>query len=634
MRSRISAEVIGVVAALVLSSHASAQFTQQGQKLTGNDTVGQSTYGFSVALSADGNTAITGGPDDNSQIGAAWVYTRINGVWTQQGQKLTGNDAIGPAIDQGISVAISNDGNTAIVGGPNDNHGVGAAWIYTRSNGVWSQQGSKLVGTGAGGLTPAQGYSVAISGDGNTAMVGGLGDSNGRGAAWVYTLSNGVWSQQGSKLVGNDAVGRAQQGFSVALSTDGNTAVVGADDIIMFGQGAGAAFVYARSDNVWTQQGSKLVGSGAVGASQQGRVALSGDGNTLIVGGRGDNGGIGAAWVYTRTNGVWTQQGSKLVGTGAVGSASQGSGVALTTNGKIAMVGGPGDDTAAGAVWVFTQSNGVWTQQGNKLVGTSAVGSANQGSNQGYGVSLSGNGSTAIVGGAEDNSEVGAAWVFVQPHFNKPGTHDFNGDGMSDIAWRDTTADTTSGLLTIWEMNGTQVLNPATTPVSSVPYPQWTIIGLGDFNGDGYADILWRDNSNTLAIWEMMGTQILNPNATGVGQVAGWSVIGVGDFNGGDFNGDGMSDMLWTDGSGTYAIWEMNGTTILNPSATGVAVVAGWSVLRVGDFNGDGMSDMLWTDGNGSYAIWEMNGTTVLNPSATGVAYVPTNWAVQLPLGQ
>ena len=46
------------------------------------------------------------------------------------------------------------------------------------------------------------------------------------------------------------------------------------------------------------------------------------------------------------------------------------------------------------------------------------------------------------------------------------------------------------------------------------------------------------------------------------------------------------------------------------------------------------MSDLLWTDGNGNYAIWEMNGTTILNPSATGVAYVPTNWAVQLPLGQ
>ena len=57
-------------------------------------------------------------------------------------------------------------------------------------------------------------------------------------------------------------------------------------------------------------------------------------------------------------------------------------------------------------------------------------------------------------------------------------------------------------------------------------------------------------------------------------------------------------------------------------------------MVGTGDYNGDGMSDLLWTDGNGNYAMWEMNGTTVLNPGATYLANVPTNWAVQLPLGQ
>jgi hypothetical protein len=83
----------------------------------------------------------------------------------------------------------------------------------------------------------------------------------------------------------------------------------------------------------FTQQGPKLVGTGAVRAASQGVVALSADGNTAIVGGPGDNPdssghGVGAAWVYTRSNGVWTQQGSKLVGTGAVGGAEQGYSVA------------------------------------------------------------------------------------------------------------------------------------------------------------------------------------------------------------------------------------------------------------------------------------------------------------------
>ena len=75
---------------------------------------------------------------------------------------------------------------------------------------------------------------------------------------------------------------------------------------------------------------AELVGTGAVGSGEQGQsVALSGDGNTAIVGGPGDNSG-GAAWVFTRSNGVWTQQGSKLVGVGWAGDAEQGISVALS----------------------------------------------------------------------------------------------------------------------------------------------------------------------------------------------------------------------------------------------------------------------------------------------------------------
>jgi flagellar basal body rod protein FlgF len=140
---------------------------------------------------------------------------------------LVGSGFSGPA-SQGYSVGLSADGNTAIVGGPNDNVDTGAAWVFTRSNGVWTQQGSKLVGTGTIYLnTTYQGISVALSPDGNTAIVGGEGDNSFTGAAWVYTRSGGIWTQQGSKLVGSGAVGDASQGASVALSSDGNTAIVG-----------------------------------------------------------------------------------------------------------------------------------------------------------------------------------------------------------------------------------------------------------------------------------------------------------------------------------------------------------------------------------------------------------------------
>jgi hypothetical protein len=150
---------------------AQAQFSQQGPKLVGTGVVGSAEQGFSVAMSADGNTAIVGGFQDNSNAGAAWVYIRNGGVWGQQGGKLVGTGAVGGA-EQGASVRLSADGNTAIVGGPGDNSGAGAAWAYIRNGGVWSQQGGKLVGTGAAG-NARQAVSVALSTDGNTAIVGG-----------------------------------------------------------------------------------------------------------------------------------------------------------------------------------------------------------------------------------------------------------------------------------------------------------------------------------------------------------------------------------------------------------------------------------------------------------------------------
>jgi hypothetical protein len=240
--------------------------------------------GSSVALSADGNTAIVGGPSDDGghpgANGAAWVYTRSGGVWTQQGSKLVGSGAVGQA-NQGSSVALSADGNTAIVGGCCDNAEIGAAWVYTRSNGVWTQQGSKLVGTGVVGGAADQGSSVALSADGNTAIVGGYGDNNYAGAAWVYTRSNGVWTQQGSKLVGTGAVGNfVSQGSSVSLSGDGNTAIVGGPNDNLSGAGPGECQIFCvrgfrDGRNVMCSCISRSPPSNAWWPTKAGQLALS-----------------------------------------------------------------------------------------------------------------------------------------------------------------------------------------------------------------------------------------------------------------------------------------------------------------------------------------------------------------------
>jgi hypothetical protein len=583
---------------------AQSQYVQKGPKLIGSGAVGIAVQGRSVALSADGNTAIVGGPDDNSRVGATWVFIREGSDWVQQGPKLVGSGAVGAAL-QGLSTALSADGNTAIVGGPGDNSGVGAAWVFVRDGSVWIEQ-QKLVGTDSVGAV-GQGTSVALSADGNTAIVGGpdTGSLVDTGAAWVFTRSGPAWTQQGPKLVGTGSVVPSEQGISVALSADGNTAIVGGD----VDNGLGAAWVFTRTGVTWTQQGAKLVGTGSTADSQGSSVALSADGNTAIVGGPNDNSFVGATWVFTRIGGVWSQQGPKLVGTGGIGNQGQGNAVALSGDGNTVIVGGELDNNDAGAAWVFTRSSGVWNQRGGKLVGRDSSGEFLA---QGISVALSGDGRTAMVGASGDFNGVGATLVFALV-----GAHDFNADSRSDVVWRHVDGD-----VALWLMNGTQMTpGPVYGPIPSV----WSIVGQRDFNGDGNADVLWRDTSGNVAIWEMNGTTILNANSSYVANVAtNWNIVGTGDFN-----DDSMGDLLWQDTSGNVAIWEMKGTTVLNQNSSFVANVASqWSIKGTGDFNGDGKADILWQDPSGNVAIWEMNGTTILNANTSFVDRASTNWSI------
>src|SRR5262249_32671739 len=112
---------------------------QQGDKLTGAGGIGTGRGGYTVALSADGDTALIGGRYGISGAGAAWVFTRSGSTWTQQGGKLVGTGHTGEGElghisegEFGVSVALSGDGDTALIGAPGDDNETGAAWVFTR----------------------------------------------------------------------------------------------------------------------------------------------------------------------------------------------------------------------------------------------------------------------------------------------------------------------------------------------------------------------------------------------------------------------------------------------------------------------------------------------------------------------
>jgi hypothetical protein len=394
-------------------------FAQQGEKLVGDCTErcegpngtgekGNGNFGWSVALSAEGDTALIGAPTDSEQ-GAAWVFTRAGSTWSQQGPKLTGSGEEGQGAF-GWSVALSADGNTALIGGLHDRSDSGAAWVFTRSGTTWSQQGPKLMGSGEEG-PGSFGESVALSPNGNTALVGGPSDRGSGGAAWVFSRSGSAWKQQGEKLTGTGEVGEGQFGESLALSSDGNTALIGGPHD---SSGQGAAWVFTRSGETWAQQGDKLTSGLCSPAEFGASVALSADGGSALVGGPLYSLGQGAVWLFSRSGGTWSQQGEKLTAGGEVGAGHFGESVALsaTNEGDLALIGGSHDNSLAGAAWVFWRSpEGAWIQQGEKLTGGGSE--AGQGRfGESVALSFGKEGDTALVGGYSDNGAKGAAWVF------------------------------------------------------------------------------------------------------------------------------------------------------------------------------------------------------------------------------
>ncbi len=390
------------LAGSLLIAPASAQFTQQA-KLVGAGNTGASFQGVSSALSSDGNTLAVGGLSDHGGQGGIWIFTRSGGLWSlQQGPLVGTGTGTTATAHQGASVALSGDGNTVVWGGPN-NGGIGAMWVWTRSGAVWSQQQGPVVGTAAVGAN--LGTSIALSGDGNTAIVGAPGDGVGVGAAWVFTRSGVTWTQQ-AKLTPSDATGAAGFGTGVGTSGTGNTAFVGGSQDSGLN---GAAWAFTRSGATWTQAGLKLVGTGNLGIGNQGAsVALSTAGNTAIVGAPADNTSVGAAWIYTLSGGVWSQQ-AKLIGSGVVGGPIQGDAVAISGNGNVVVIGGRFQDTT-GASWVFARSGSTWTQLGSLLADPAGTGAS-----QGDSVAMAGDGKTIAAGGNTDSGGVGATWVYGAP---------------------------------------------------------------------------------------------------------------------------------------------------------------------------------------------------------------------------
>jgi len=340
----------------------------QQKKIQALDAQGSDFFGFSVAISGDGNTAIVGAyredPDSITWAGSAYIFTRSGVTWGQQA-KISASDKAGSDFF-GYSVAISSDGNTAIVGAygedPDGAGNAGSAYIFTRSGVTWAQQ-KKIQALDAQG-NDYFGFSVAISGDGNTAIVGAYNeDADGTtdsGSAYIFTRSGVTWDQQ-AKINAIDKALASNFGIAVAISGDGNTAIVGAyRDWADGTNSAGSAYIFTRSGVTWGQQ-AKISASDKGVSDYFGRsVTISSDGNTAIVGAYEEDpdgtGNAGSAYIFTRSGVTWAQQ-KKIQASDAQGNEYFGFSVAISGDGNTAIVGAYSEDadgmTDSGSAYVF-----------------------------------------------------------------------------------------------------------------------------------------------------------------------------------------------------------------------------------------------------------------------------------------
>ena len=363
------------------------------QKLIADD--GAAFDSFGVSVSVDGNTAAIGASgesDDGFLSGSVYLFKRVGTSWIQH-SKLTASDG---ASGHRFGSSIALDGNTLLIGAIGDDRINGSAYIFRRSGGAWTER-AKLTPSGS---APGDGFGRGVELHCNTALIG----STGIDSAYIFTRSSGAWTEQARLIAGAPGV---NFGSSVAL--DCNTAIIGAPGDDAAGRDSGAAYVFIRSENTWSEP-EKLVASDGAELDAFG-ISVALDNDTLVVGAGGDddNGeSSGSAYLFTRNAGAWIEE-AKL--TASDGAAFDGFGRPVAIDGNTILIGAASDDNITGSVYVYTRNGGVWTERAN-FTGSDAV------PPDGFGSSVAIHSDTALVGMPGDDGEdddafaTGSAFVF------------------------------------------------------------------------------------------------------------------------------------------------------------------------------------------------------------------------------
>ncbi len=443
--------------------------------LTNGKGILSGDFGYEVALSADGTTAVVGAPGENSDSGVAYVFHVNNeNEWVTTSAPiatLAPPTAAGSGSDFGISVSLTPDGTTALIGAPSSTFSTGIAYVFHVTNEAsWASTSTPTATLAAASVAGDDfGFATTISDDGTTALVGAPFAQSGAGKTYVFQVANeGAWGTVGGPIATLTAPGTAALGEELALSADGTTALISAEAT---NSSVGSAYIFhVVNESAWatsTLPTATLTNSAGTANSRFGSaVDLSADGTTALIGSFGVNTAKGAAFIYQApSEGSWaTAVTPTATLTNSAGGTNDvfGYSAALSPDGTTALIGAPQAQANQGAAYVFgVASESAWGASTPLTTPTATLSVSGIASSfLGYSAALSADATTALVGAVLDETETGAAMVFhslpTTPFISDlPASGSFgggfnatvstNGDGATSVTTNSPTVCTVSG---------------------------------------------------------------------------------------------------------------------------------------------------------------------------------------------
>jgi hypothetical protein len=597
-------------------------------------------YGYGIAVDTSGNVYVVGtsqttwgspirpftGPND------AFV-AKLNGSGILQWNTFLGSSS----NDEGRTIAVDATGNVYVAGSSTSTWGTPVRSF----TGLWDAFAAKLNGNGVlqwhtflGSPGSDLGFGIGVDTSGSV-YVAGYSD-----ATWGLPISpihmgtdafvaklSGSGALQWNTFLGFDNASiDGESGRAIAVDESGNVfvAVSGWDNTYM----PANSFVARLNGSGVVKWSTYLLGGlSAIAVDTSGSVYVAGYsyatwGSPL----RPYTGGSDA--FVAKLNGSGTLQWNTFLG----GSADDsGNAIAVNKNGNICVTGNSGA-TWGWPVYPFAGPDDAFAAKlsaSGALQWNAFLGSSGGDGGDGMAVDKSGNiyivGTSGATWGWPIRFHSGSWDAFVAKISSSLTKNDFNGDGQEDILWRYYGS---GGKNVIWYMRGAARIGSASLP--AITDLNWQIVGTGDFNGDGWPDILWRYNGSGGAnvVWYMKSATRTGSASLLAVTDLNWQIAGIGDF----FSRDGWPDILWRyNGSGgKNVVWYMQGATRIGSASLLSVTDLNWKIGGAGDFNGDGWPDILWryNGSGGKNVVWYMQGA-IRTETATLPAVTDPNWRIE-----